>query len=151
MTPARRNVRPALGAFPATRRLSRARRGLDNRRRMARKPHNQLRRLGLLLAGLGAVVFALSMFSNVDARLLAAVSATALVLAGVYLTLPAAVTANARYRFQPAFQAVSGLVGVIVAAAFDYAVTGGVDWTLAVGVGIGVLIGSGFFRSRRRA
>lgn len=117
---------------------------------MAQRQRNQVRGLGLLLAGLGGVVFALSMFSNVDARLLAAVSATALVLGGIYLTLPAAITANARYRIQPAFQAVSGLIGVLVAAAFDYAVTGGVDWTLAVGVGIGVLIGSGFFKSSRR-
>lgn len=117
---------------------------------MASRQRHHLRGLGLLLAGLGAAVFALSMFSNVDARLLAAVSATALVLAGIYLTLPAAVTADTRYRVQPKFQAVSGLVGLGVAAGLDYAITGRVDWTIAVGVAIGVLIGSGFFRSRAR-
>lgn len=117
---------------------------------MASRQRHRLRGLGLLLAGLGAAVFALSMFSSVDARLLAAVSATALLLAGIYLTLPAAVTADARYRVQPRFQAISGLVGFGVAAGLDYAIAGRVDWTIAVGVAIGVLIGSGFFRSRPR-
>ncbi len=117
---------------------------------MVTRPRHHLRGLGIVLAALGVIVFALSMFSSVDSRLLTAVSATALVLAGVYLTLPSALTARARYRLQPRFQALAGLVGLVVAAGLDYAIMGRVDWTIAVGVGIGVLIGSGFFRSRAR-
>lgn len=104
-----------------------------------------------MLAGLGAVVFMLLAFTSFDPRLLAAVAATALVLAGVYVTLPASITADSRYRLQPKFQLASGLVGVLVAAGLDYAIVGSVDWVLASGVGIGVLIGSGFFRSGARA
>lgn len=115
---------------------------------MASRPRHHLRALGLVLAALGALLFALAMFTGADPRLLVAVAATALVLTGVYLTLPSAVTAHARYRVQPRFQAASGLAGLVVAAGLDYAITGGVDWTLVIGVGIGVMIGSGFFRSR---
>lgn len=117
---------------------------------MAPRQRHHLRALGLLQAGVGVLVFAVSMFSNVDGRLLAAISATALVLAGVYLTLPSAITAQARYRIQPRFQAISALVGLVVAAGLDYGITGSIDWTIAVGVAIGVLIGSGFFGSRAR-
>lgn len=106
--------------------------------------------LGMLLAGLGAVVFVLAMYSNVDTRLLAAISATALVLAGVYLMMPVAVTARASYRIQPAFQGIAAAVALIVAAGLGYATQGRVDWTLAIGIAIGVLIGSGFLRGRKR-
>lgn len=111
---------------------------------------HQLRALGVVLAGLGVVVFVLLIFTSLDTRLLAAISATALVLAGVYVTLPASIMADSRYRVQPKFQLASGLVGALVAAALDYAIVGTVDWVIATGVGIGVLIGSGFFRSGTR-
>lgn len=106
-----------------------------------------MRGLGVALTGLGVVVLALSMLTGIDARLLAAVAATALVLAGVYLVLPAAAIAEARYRFQPKFQAASAVAGLLVAAGLDYVVVGSIDWVLAIGVAIGVFIGSGFFHS----
>lgn len=102
------------------------------------------------MTGVGVLVFALSMFSRLDPSLLAAVAATALVLAGVYLTLPGSLTARTRYRLQPKFQALAGVVAFAVAAGLDYAVFGALDWPIAIGVGIGVLIASGFFRSRTR-
>lgn len=117
---------------------------------MARRPPSHVRGLGVMLGGLGAVVLVLATLTGVDARLLATVSATALLVAGVYLNLPAAAFAEARYRFQPKFQAASGIAGLLVAAAFDYIVVGSIDWVLAFGVAIGVFIGSGFFRSGTR-
>lgn len=115
---------------------------------MSGRPRKQERALGLVLIVLGGIVFALLSFTRLDSRLLVAVAATGLVLAGIYLLLPASITADTSYRFQPKFQAASGLVGFVVAAVIDYAIAGTVDWTLALGVGIGVLVGSGFFRSR---